>query len=110
MMELGQLQEHHAEFANKNARIIAVSMDTPEDASKTQEQFRDLVILSDPNSSLIESIKAVHPHAGPGGIDATAPTTIILDKDGKIRWIDREDRFIARPSPQEVLSALEKNI
>jgi peroxiredoxin len=110
MMELGELEQHHADFEKKNARIIAISMDNQEDAKKTQDKFPDLVILADPNSELIGGIKAVTPHAGPGGIDAAAPTTIILDKEGKIRWTHREDRFISRPSPSEILAALDKNV
>jgi peroxiredoxin len=85
-------------------------MDTPDFASETQKKFPNLIVLADPNASLIDGIKAVHPHAGPGGIDAADPTTMILDKDGKILWIHREDRFISRPSPSEVLAALDKNI
>ncbi len=110
MMELGELEKHHADFDKKDARIIAISMDDQQGAKEAQDKFPNLVILADPNSELIGGIKAVAPHAGPGGVDAAAPTTIILDKEGKIRWTHREDRFISRPSPGEILAALDKSI
>jgi peroxiredoxin len=108
MVELGQLEEHHAEFQDRNARIFAVSLDDVDDAAITQKKFPDLTILADPNAKLVGAIHAIHPGGGPGGADAAAPTTLILNSKGTIRWIKRGERFLERPAPEEVLTALDK--
>src|SRR5438552_16650835 len=110
MIELGQLEEHHADFEKKHARVVVVSLDELEYARKTQERFPDLVILADPDAKLISAVKGIHPKAGPHGSDTAAPTTIILDGTGKVRWYKRPERVIARPEPDEVLAALDKTL
>lgn len=110
MLELGQLNDRHDEFEKRNSRIVAVSMDEKEFAKETKQKFRHLTVLADPDAKLIEAIKAVAPHAGEGGADTAAPTTIIIDSAGKIRWVHREERFISRPSPGQVLAAFDNTV
>ena len=46
MIELGQLERRHEDFARQNARVIVVSMEGAEDAKKTQADFPHLVVLA----------------------------------------------------------------
>ena len=45
---------------------------------------------------------------GPQHGDTNAPTTILVDGDGKVRWFFRPDYFIVRLSPDEFLQAIDK--
>jgi peroxiredoxin len=110
MIELGQLERHFEGFAQRNARVIVISMEGPEDAAKTQAQFPHLLVLSDHKRGLSEAAGLVHNHASPDGSDADMPTTILVDGHGIVRWIYRSPEVIARLSPEEVLQALDQSI
>jgi hypothetical protein len=47
MTELGELERHSAEFARRNTRVVVVSVEGPEDASKTQIDFPHLIMVAD---------------------------------------------------------------
>ncbi len=120
MIELGQLERHHEDFAQRNARVIVISMEGTEDAAKTQAEFPHLLVLADPPLEhgsdateprrLSDAAGLVHIHASPDGKDADTPTTILVDGHGIVRWIYRSPGVIARLSPEEVLQALDQYI
>ena len=107
MTELVQLERRHEEFTKRNARVIVVSLEGRDDARKTQVDFPHLTVLSDEGRSLSEAAGLIHPHAAPDGGDADAPTTILVDRHGTVRWLYRSPQVIARLSPDEVLQAIE---
>jgi len=43
---------------------------------------------------------------GPGGVDVPRPATIVLDRDGVIRWLSLSDNYQVRPDPAEVMRAV----
>ena len=92
MLELVQLEKRHADFAGRNADVIVVSMEGTTDAQLTQERFPHLVVLSDSGRGLSDAVGLVHVHAAPDGSDADMPTTILLDRNGVVRWIYRKMR------------------
>ena len=108
MVELGQLEKHHAEFAKRNVRVIAVSNDKPTTAQKTQADFPHLVVVSDADQTMSKALQVIHSGAGPTGDDTNAPTTFLIDADGTVRRMMRPQRVIARYSPQEVLTAIDE--
>jgi peroxiredoxin len=110
MIELGQLEEHHADFEKRNVRILAVSRDNLEDAKKTQEAFKHLQVVSDADHKIADALKIIDPGHGPGGSDTNAPTTILVDGTGTVRWIARPDRIVVRFTPEEVLKAVDQNL
>ena len=110
MTELVQLERRHEEFPKRNTRVIAVSVQGPDDARKTQADFPHLTVLSDEGRSLSEAAGLIHPHAAPDGGDADVPTTILVDRQGTVRWIYRSPSVIARLSPDEVLRAIDEKI
>src|SRR3954471_22273363 len=105
MIELVQLERRHEEFAERRTRIIAVSVEGIQDATKTQAENPYLVVLADENHSLTDAAGLMHPHAGQDGSDVAAPTTILVDRNGIVRWLYRPDAVITRLSPDEVLKA-----
>src|SRR6478735_1300137 len=110
MTELVQLERRHEDFSKRNARVIAVSVEKLEDARRTQTDFPHLSVISDAARGLSEGAKLIHPHAAPDGGDADVPTTILVDRQGTVRWLYRSPSVIARLSPDEVLQAIDRNI
>ena len=106
MIELGQLERRHEDFVHHNTRVIVVSIEGLDDAAKTQTDFPHLVVLADEARGLSEAAALIHPHAKPDGGDADAPTTILVDRHGMVRWLYRSPQVIARLSPDEVLQAI----
>jgi peroxiredoxin len=109
MVELGQLEAQHAEFARRQTRVVVVSLEDQETAKLTQDQFPHLVVVADAERGLAEAVQVIHPNSSPEGTDTTAPTTMILDGDGVVRWVFRAERFLTRLSPAEVLAKVDEH-
>src|SRR5438128_1331935 len=105
MIELGQLERRHEDFARRNTKVVAVSVEGTNDAGKTQTDFPHLLVLADQGRGLSEAVAVIHAKSGPGGSDTAAPTTIVVDRDGTVRWLHRPGEVLARLSPDEVLQA-----
>jgi alkyl hydroperoxide reductase subunit AhpC len=110
VIELGQLERRHEDFDKRNTRVIVVSVEGTDDAKKTHDQFPHLVVISDEGHGLSDAAGLIHAHAGPGGADADMPTTILVDREGRVRWLHSSGAVIARPSPDEVLQAIDQYI
>jgi alkyl hydroperoxide reductase subunit AhpC len=110
MTELVQLERRHDDFLKRNTRVIVVSLEGLEDVRKSQTQFPHLTVLSDQARGLSDPAGLIHPHAAHDGSDADAPTTILVDRKGAVRWLYRSPVVIARLSPDEVLQAIDQNI
>ena len=89
MIELGELERRHEDFARRNTRVIVASMEGLDDAKRTQTDFPHFLVLADEARGLSEAAGLVHAHAAPDGRDADAPTTILVDREGTVRWIYR---------------------
>jgi peroxiredoxin len=110
MSELDQLESRHEDFARRNVQVLVVSLEKQDKAARTQEQFPHLVAVADADRRLIDAADVLDPRAGPGGSDAAAPTTILIDRDGVVRWLFRPDRFVQRLSPDELLAAVDSHL
>ena len=110
MIELGQLEGHHQEFAKRNARVIVVSLEDEKDAQATQKDFPHLIVVADKKAGLANALQVVHRQSGPDGGDTTAPTTLLIDGSGHVRWTFRPDTFFRRLSPAEIVEAIDKHM
>jgi peroxiredoxin len=110
MIELGQLEKRHEDFARRNTQVIAISLEGTDQARQTQADFPHLLVLADEGRGLSEATAVIHPHAGPGGNDADAPTTILVDRHGTVRWFYRPPKVLTRLSPDDVLEAIGQHI
>src|ERR671932_254297 len=106
MSELVQLERRHEDFPKRNARLIVVSVEGPDDARKTQADFPHLTVVSDEGRGLSEAAGLIHPHAAPDGGDTDVPTTILIARGGTVRWLYRSPSVIERLSPDEVIRAV----
>ena len=108
MIELGQLEKHHDEFAKRHARVVAVSVDDLDDSKKTKQDVPHLVIVADTDHELVN---AVHVQYGSeNGKEVAAPTTILVDKHGVVRSLFRPTNVASRLSAKEVLAMVDKDL
>jgi peroxiredoxin len=111
MVELGELEKRHADFDSRSIRLVAISQDDLDNSKKTQEASPHLQIVSDANHNIADALALTDErHRGPGGVDTNAPTTILVDGAGKVRWVFRADRFMVRMSPDELLKAVDQHL
>jgi peroxiredoxin len=110
MIELGQLEAHHDEFAKHHTRVVAVSVDGLDDSKKTQQDFPQLTVVADHNHKLVDAVAVLHPGAGEHGEDVAAPTTILVDKHGVVRTLFRPTNVGSRLSASEVLAMVDKKL
>jgi peroxiredoxin len=110
MIELGQLERRHEDFARHHTRVIVASLEGPDDAAKTQANFPHLLVLADQGRGLSDAADLVVAHENPHGGDADAPTTFLVDRHGTVRWLYRSPRVIARLSPEDVLGAIDQHM
>lgn len=106
MVELGQLERHHEAFAKQNARVVVASLEGTEEARQTQADFPHLLVLSDHDRHLASAAEVIHERSTPEGGDTSAPTTVIIDQSGVVRWLYRPPSAIARLAPNELLRAV----
>src|SRR5271155_2638223 len=115
-----------AALAARNVALIAVSPQVP-DESLNMQQKNDLAfpVLSDPTNTLASHLgvlSAPSPEARAAqlqlGLDLTVvnadgttavpmPTTVIVDANHVIRWIDVHPDYSTRSEPAEILAALD---
>src|SRR6516165_7352816 len=110
MIELGQLEAHHDEFAKRRSRVVAVSVDSLDDSRKTKQDFPHLVIVADSDHKLVDAVEVLQPGAGEHGEDVAAPTTILVDKHGVVRALFRPANVGSRLSASEVLAMVDRNL
>jgi peroxiredoxin len=110
MIELGQLEEHWQEFDKRKVRVIVVSVEDQEAAKSTQAEFPHLIVVSDAQRTLSSALDVIHEGSAPNGGDSAAPTTILIDGHGTVRWTFRPDRVFHRLSPEQVLTAIDKEM
>jgi alkyl hydroperoxide reductase subunit AhpC len=104
--------------------VVAISRDTPEEAAA--QRVRDglrFILLSDPRLSVITRFGLLHegairfrtfliggarfPLGWPVGFQRMAiPTTLLLDADHTVRWIDQADDYRIRGDAERTRAAL----
>jgi peroxiredoxin len=107
MIELGELENHYQDFAKRNVRVVAISNDDQPLSQKTQEKFPHLRVVADTDQKLAKAVEVIHTGMGHDGKDTNAPTTILLDGTGTVRWVFRPDNFMTRLAPDELLAAID---
>lgn len=107
MIELGQLEANHNEFAKRHTRVVAVSVDGLDDSKKTKQDFPHLLVVADSDHSLVDAVQVLHAGAGERGEDVAAPTTILVDKHGVVRALFRPTSVARRLSASEVLEMVD---
>jgi len=101
------------EFSALGIAFVAISADTPEEAARfTKRERLRMPILTDPELAVID-LYGVRRRAttaiGRGRKKwrpLAVPTTLLVDEDGVIRWIDQADDYRVRSDATRVLDAV----
>jgi len=110
MTELGELERRHADFEQRNTRVVVVSVEGPEAAKKTQAGFPHLIVVTDAQKGLSNVADAIHHRSAPDGGDTAAPATLLVDREGIVRWQYRPSRYLTRLTPDELLAAIDQQL
>ena len=104
MIELGEFERESQRFADLGVTVICVSLDDLEIAAEVQRRFPSLLAVSDHRREITTGLDLLmRSPTGIGG-EVVAPTTLLVDAQGTVRWLYRPENIIERLSTQEVLA------
>ena len=107
MAELQGLGAELSEAEKAGVEIVAVSPDPNEQSHKMAEGLHlGYRFLADRDLAVSRRYGLVHPRGGPNGEDVPRPATLVLDRDGLVRWVSVSRNFQVRPDPGDVLRAV----
>ena len=87
--------------------MLALSPDSNERSQALANRLRvNYRFLADPDLAVIRRLGLVHAGGGPGGTDVPRPATIVVDRNGIVRWAQLSDNVQSRPDPGDVLRAV----
>jgi len=96
-----------SEAEKSGVEIVAVS---PDPNARSHEMAQRLHLgyrfVADPDLAVTRRYGLVHARGGQHGEDVPIPTTVVLDRDGVVRWLWISNNFQVRPDPDEVLRAV----
>ena len=107
MAELQGLGAELSQAERTGVEIVAISPDPNERSQKVAEGLRlGYRFLADRDLAVTRRYGLLHAGAGPDGQDVPRPTTVVLDRDGVVRWFSVSRSYQVRPDPVDVLRVL----
>jgi peroxiredoxin len=107
---MGELQGLGAELSEAERaglEIVAISPDTSEQSQRVADGLRlGFRFLADRDLAVTRSFGLVHAGGGPDGQDVPRPATVVLDRDGVVRWFSVSRNVQIRPDPDDVRRAV----
>jgi len=105
--ELQGLGAALSEAERAGVAIVAVSPDSNERSQKLADGLHlSYRFVADRDLAVTRRYGLVHARGGPNGEDVPRPATIVLDRDGVVRWYSVSSNFQVRPDPDAVLRAV----
>lgn len=97
-----QLQSRHKDFTDRNATLVAMSVDSVDDSKALSErEDLSLPILSDPDAALTKAFGVYDP-----GNEVAWPAVYIIAPDGTIAWRLFLETYKERPPVDDILAAV----
>ena len=96
--------------------MVTVSTDHPEEILEYRgEHGLDAIMLSDPQLVVTDAfgLRNTLVHSAPPGDDTEAlpvPTTLLVDRDGTVLWVDKSENYQRRSGPEVVLAAIQTHL
>jgi peroxiredoxin len=104
MAELQGLGAQLSEAERAGVEIVAISPDPSERSQEVADGLgRGYRFLADPDLAVARRYGLVHAGGGPDGQDLPRPATVVLDRDGVVRWFSVTRNYQVRPDPEDVL-------
>ena len=106
--ELAQLNRFAEDFAGLGVKLVALSSDRVDELAPFGRKHRwKIALLADPKLAVHRLYNVQYrkfaARRGPFR-DLAIPTTILLDKDGRVLWVEKSPDFRVRPQADVVLA------
>ena len=109
--ELRSFQQHLAEFERRGVRVVAISVDAPDESLPlAKSQGYTFPLLSDVNAAAIRAYRVLHAGGGENGKDIARPAEFLVDKNGTVQWENLTENLLARLEPQTVLAVFDRTV
>jgi peroxiredoxin len=102
-------QDLRPELDARGIRIVTLCGDTPEEIRRGRDKHgARATMLSDAQLEITDRYNLRNEGSlTPKGMKATPiPTTILVDREGHVRWIDQASDYQIRSHPDQVLAAI----
>lgn len=107
MAELQGLGAELADAERAGVEIIAVSPDRNEQSQRLADGLKLAYrFVADTDLAVTRRYGLVHAGGGAAGQDVPRPATIVLDREGVVRWLSLGRNFQVRPDPGDVVRAV----
>ena len=107
MSELQGLGAELSESERAAVEVVAISPDPNERSQQLADGLRlGYRFVADRDLAVARRFGLVHARGGPEGQDVPRPATVVLDRDGIVRWWSASSNYQIRPDPAEVHRAL----
>jgi len=108
MTDLQGLQLRIADFQRHGCAVAAVVVDPPETNARVAARLGlGFPVLSDPGLALVDAFGLRHAGGAHEGQDIARSASVLLDKDGVVRWRHVTDNVRRRPDPAVILAAVD---
>jgi peroxiredoxin len=107
---MGELQGLGAQLSDAERRGIAIIAISPDSNAQSQQVAEGLRLhyrfVADGDLAVTRRYGLVHADGGGRGKDVPRPATVVLDREGVVRWLSVTRNVQVRPDPDDVLRAL----
>lgn len=108
-------EELRSEFDARDIQVVTVSTDLHEEIRDNRHHHGlQAIMLSDRDLTVTDAfgLRNQGPHSGPpSGADALpVPTTLLVDRDGTVLWLEHSENYQRRSGPETVLAALRRHL
>lgn len=115
LAELRRWKEMTPELEARGIRIVTVCADNAEQIRKGRHRHGlDAIMLADPDLAITDRYNLRNPKSfapKPGlVIPLPIPTTVLVDADGIVRWIDQSTDYMQRSEPARVMEAIRSSL
>jgi peroxiredoxin Q/BCP len=98
------LQKRYPEIKKLGGEVVGISSDPPSTVRGTTKGWRlTFSLLPDPEMKIIRAYSVYNSRTR-----LAHPTTLILDREGRVRWVYSGKNYIDRPDAESVLKELRK--
>jgi peroxiredoxin len=113
---LRRLEELRPEFDQRGVRVVTVSAEVPEEIREGRGAHGlQARMLADRDLAVTDAFGLRNQgfHSAPPGDGTEAlpvPTSLLIDGEGKVLWMDQSENYQRRSGPEVVLAALRKHL
>lgn len=109
-MELVELQNQLEAFQSRDVRIVAASVEKPEDLRTMRDSAgASFDFFSDPEGRFLDLLNVRHVGADPvDGGDLPQSSSFLVSPDGTVLWSHLAVNYRLRPAPERILEVVDE--